>query len=125
MMIPQIFGSMGVVGVLGYGYQLVTRFILVLRKRSAEAITLGLSYFGLFLMSQVNPGEFCPVPYAIIAVLLFVLSELRDEAACGHAEKRSGEHSGSYHGGRAPREIRRSGSSFSGNHYNGSGDYSF
>ncbi len=71
-MIPQIFGSMGLVGVLGYGYQLVTRFILVLRKRSDEAVTLGLSYLGLFLMSQVNPGEFCPLPYALVATLIFL-----------------------------------------------------
>lgn len=86
MMIPQIFGSMGVVGVLGYGYQLVTRFILVLRKRSAEAITLGLSYFGLFLMSQVNPGEFCPLPYALVATLIFVLVE-----SCENAHKKPTE----------------------------------
>lgn len=86
MMIPQIFGSMGVVGVLGYGYQLVTRFILVLRKRSAEAITLGLSYFGLFLMSQVNPGEFCPLPYALVATLIFVLVE-----SCENARKKPTE----------------------------------
>lgn len=86
MMIPQIFGSMGVVGVLGYGCQLVTRFILVLRKRSAEAITLGLSYFGLFLMSQVNPGEFCPLPYALVATLIFVLVE-----SCENARKKPTE----------------------------------
>ena len=86
MMIPQIFGSMGVVGVLGYGYQLVTRFILVLRKRSAVAITLGLSYFGLFLMSQVNPGEFCPLPYALVATLIFVIVE-----SCENAHKKPTE----------------------------------
>lgn len=86
MMIPQIFGSMGVVGVLGYGYQLVARFILVLRKRSAEAITLGLSYLGLFLMSQVNPGEFCPMPYALVATLIFVLVE-----SCENARKKPTE----------------------------------
>ena len=86
MMIPQIFGSMGVVGVLGYGCQLVTRFILVLGKRSAEAITLGLSYFGLFLMSQVNPGEFCPLPYALVATLIFVLVE-----SCENARKKPTE----------------------------------
>ena len=125
MMIPQVVGSLGIVGVVAYCIQLGLRVYTVFRRPSTFKLAMGVSYAGLFLMSQVNPGEFCPVPYAIIAVLLFVMSELRDEAACGHAEKRSGEHSGPYHGGRAPREIRRIGSSFSGNHYNGSGDYSF
>ena len=26
-------------------------------------------------MSQVNPGEFCPVPYALTAVILFLFIE--------------------------------------------------
>ena len=37
--------------------------------------TLLMSYFGLFLMSQVNPGEFCPMPYAAIAMTYFALME--------------------------------------------------
>ena len=89
MMIPQIFGSMGLVGVLGYGYQFVTRFILVLKKRSAEAVTLGLSYLGLFLMSQVNPGEFCPMPYALVATLIFVLVESCENALKKPTEEES------------------------------------
>ena len=30
-------------------------------------------------MSQVNPGEFCPVPYAMLAVTCFVLIESPDD----------------------------------------------
>ena len=37
--------------------------------------------FGILLMSQVNPGEFCPVPFETLTVLLFILQENRlDEA---------------------------------------------
>ncbi len=75
MMIPQIIGSMGICGILGYGIQLAVRIWLTIRKYSAFVITLALSYFGLFMMSQVNPGEFCPIPYGLIAVILFIMIE--------------------------------------------------
>ena len=71
----QIVGSMGLLCIVSYGYQFISRFWIIIKKRSAFVITLGLSYSGLFLMSQVNPGEFCPVPYALVAVLIFVLAE--------------------------------------------------
>ena len=80
MMIPQIVGSMGLLGIVSYGYQFISRFWIIIKKRSAFVITLGLSYSGLFLMSQVNPGEFCPVPYALVAVLIFVLAESCEDA---------------------------------------------
>jgi len=75
MMIPQIYGSMGTVGVLAYGYQLFGRIAIAIRKRSLYVTTLALSYGGLFFMSQVNPGEFCPIPYGLIAVILFIMIE--------------------------------------------------
>ena len=75
MMIPQIYGSMGSVGILAYAYQFFGRVKLALKKRSLFVITLALSYAGLFLMSQVNPGEFCPIPYGLIAVILFIMLE--------------------------------------------------
>lgn len=75
MMIPQIYGSMGTVGILAYGYQLFGRIKLAISKRSLYVTTLALSYSGLFFMSQVNPGEFCPIPYGLIAVILFIMIE--------------------------------------------------
>jgi len=75
MMIPQIYGSMGSVGILAYAYQFFGRVMLTLKKRSLFVITVALSYGGLFLMSQVNPGEFCPIPYGLIAVILFIMIE--------------------------------------------------
>ena len=41
-------------------------------RREEPEITLSLCYLGLFMMSQVNPGEFCPFPYAIIATVIFL-----------------------------------------------------
>lgn len=79
MMIPQIIGSMGIVGILGYLGQFIIRARLVIKNFDMYNATLGLSYLGLFFMSQVNPGEFCPIPYALLAVLLFIFIERRSE----------------------------------------------
>lgn len=75
MMIPQIFASMGLVGVLCYGFCFYTRGRAIIKKLSPMTVALGLSYVGVFLMSQVNPGEFCPIPYQLLAVMIFVIIE--------------------------------------------------
>ncbi len=77
MMISQVVGSMGAVGILCYGFQIWGRFRLSLKKACSWSLILGISYLGIFLMSQVNPGEFCPVPFQTLAVLLFILQERR------------------------------------------------
>lgn len=79
MMPFQIIGSLGIVGVLAYGYQFFVRCCLVFKKPTPSAIALGLSYAGVLLMSMVNPGEFCPIPYELLAVLLFIFLELPNE----------------------------------------------
>ena len=72
MWAPQIWGSLGIVGILCFGYQLFLRLRLAFTRREEPEITLSLCYLGLFMMSQVNPGEFCPFPYAIIATVIFL-----------------------------------------------------
>ena len=79
MMIPQIVGSMGLVGVAAYGFQALGRFKLALKKVCRWSVILGISYLGILLMSQVNPGEFCPLPFELLTVLLFILQEKRLE----------------------------------------------
>ena len=79
MMIPQIIGSMGCVGIVAYTLQFIGRFKLVIQKCSYWSLALGISYLGLFLMSQVNPGEFCPIPFGLLAVILFIFQEMRVE----------------------------------------------
>lgn len=76
MMLPQIWGSMGILGIVAYAFNFYIRGRLILKnRRDIYSMTLALSYLGLFLMSQVNPGEFCPVPYALLAVLIFIFME--------------------------------------------------
>ncbi|MBR4770018.1 MAG: O-antigen ligase family protein [Clostridia bacterium] len=75
MWLPQIWGSLRIVGILCFGYQLFLRVRLAFTRREFPEMTLSLCYAGLLLMSQVNPGEFCPFPYALIATVIFVLIE--------------------------------------------------
>lgn len=80
MMIPQIVAGLGLVGCAGYGYQLFCRVrasLTAIRRGEGRtrgmALALSLSYIGVLLMSQVNPGLFCPIPYALLAVMIFAL----------------------------------------------------
>lgn len=75
MWFAQVIGGLGAVGILAYGYQLVDRIVIFVKNRSLLNFTFLMSYFGLFLMSQVNPGEFCPMPYAALAMTYFALME--------------------------------------------------
>lgn len=75
MWFAQIIGGLGALGIAAYGFQLVDRVRIFLRNRSRLTWAMFLSYIGLFLMSQVNPGEFCPVPYAMLAVTFFAIME--------------------------------------------------
>ncbi len=80
MYFPQIFASMGLVGFFAYLLQILLRSTLIFRRKKGPVrSTLGLSYIGLFLMSQLNPGEFCPFPYAVMAIAVFVMLEQLDE----------------------------------------------
>lgn len=77
-MVGQVVGSLGLLGCLCYGLQLFLRARVLWRNRRADpdaVCCLGFCYLGLLLMTQVNPGEFCPVPYAMIAVWLFLAGE--------------------------------------------------
>lgn len=77
MMVPQVIGGMGLIGVFCYAYQCVGRIRLALTKPGIWSLVLGISYLGVLMMSQVNPGEFCPLPFEFLAVLLFVMQETR------------------------------------------------
>ena len=79
MMLPQIYAGLGCVGILAYGYQAVQRFWMTAKSKSWENWVLYLCFFGLFLMAQVNPGEFVPIPYEVIAVSVFILFEIAEE----------------------------------------------
>jgi len=75
MWFAQVIGGLGIVGILAYCYQLIDRIIIFFKNISLLNFTFLLAYFGLFIMSQVNPGEFCPMPYAALAVTFFIVME--------------------------------------------------
>ena len=82
MMIPQVVGSMGILGIVAYLSQLVLQMratLLPFRKITTEErgarLTLAMSYVGLLLISQVNPGIFCPLPYTLIGTMIFALMD--------------------------------------------------
>ena len=87
MMIPQIVAGLGLVGVLAYAFLFWRRGKAICRNKDALSRALALSYVGLFLMSQVNPGEFCPMPYELIAVMIFLFLEDGEERAAARQAK--------------------------------------
>lgn len=74
-MIAQIVGSLGCVGVIAYMYQFFGRISIILRGMDEYKVILGLSYLGMLMVSMVDPGEFAPVPYEVLTVLIFVVLE--------------------------------------------------
>lgn len=71
----QIAASFGVVGIAAYVYQFIRRNVLLWRRTNLFNITVFLSYISLEMMSLVNPGIFCPLPYLLMVTLFFVAVE--------------------------------------------------
>ena len=80
-LIAQILGSMGLVGVVGYGWLFYDRVRLLWRKRSRTTLAFALSYFAMLLISMTNPGMFCPMPNALLMVAMFVVVERQPDTA--------------------------------------------
>ena len=87
MMIPQIVAGMGLVGIFAYAFLFWRRGVLMVRNADPLSRALALSYIGLLLMSQVNPGEFCPLPYELVAVMIFLFLEENEEHAAKAQQK--------------------------------------
>lgn len=71
----QIIASLGIVGAVAFVFQYVMRLKMLFVRRTVFNMTVFLSYLGFELMSCVNPGEFCPLPYVLIVVEMFVIAE--------------------------------------------------
>lgn len=74
----QILGSMGIVGALAYGYQLVVRIRMLFSRIDYFRMAVALCYLGIFSISMLQPGEFCPMPYELLTVCLFVFLEMTE-----------------------------------------------
>ncbi|MBO4446207.1 MAG: O-antigen ligase family protein [Clostridia bacterium] len=72
--LPQVWGSMGIAGILAYGYRFVSVVRTFAKRTDLFAKTVFLSFIGLELMSLVNPGIFAPA-YLFIITILFVIAE--------------------------------------------------
>ncbi len=79
----QVIGSFGITGVAAFVYQLYKRCRLFLKHTNHFNLTLFFAFLGLTMMSTVNPGEFCPMPYAFLVAYFLVVCE-----KCNAATKR-------------------------------------
>lgn len=89
--LAQIIGSMGLVGLAAYGWMFLTRVRLLWSRRGEKALALALVYLAMLLISLTNPGEFCPLPNALLMVVLFVVAEqlpARNTAAAAQGKER-------------------------------------
>ena len=74
----QVAASFGLVGIGTYLYQFIKRNLLIWKKPTLFNMTIFLSYISLEMMSLVNPGVFCPIPYLLYVTLFMVLVEKCD-----------------------------------------------
>lgn len=77
----QVIGSFGIIGIIAFSYQLYERMKLIFKRITIFNLILFVSYAGLFMMSLVNPGEFSPIPYGMIATLFFVMCDKNNKFA--------------------------------------------
>lgn len=82
--ILQVMGSLGLVGCAAYGYQLFERVRMLWNKRKTDACLLAVPFIGVMMMSQTNPGSFCPLPNALLLVVMFAVAEF-ENSACSKA----------------------------------------
>ena len=69
----QIFASMGAVGGAAYLWQLIARLKLV--RRNAFSLCVLWGFIGFEGYSCVNTGDFTPLPFAVLAVMMFLILE--------------------------------------------------
>jgi hypothetical protein len=74
----QIAASFGVVGIVAFVYQFIRRNMLIWKKATLFNMTIFLSYISLEMMSLVNPGIFCPIPYLLYVTIFMVIVEKCD-----------------------------------------------
>lgn len=73
--VAQIIGSLGLCGVIAYAILVYDRLSILTKRFSARTATFIMGYVGILLMSMTNPGEFCPIPYELLVVIIFALIE--------------------------------------------------
>lgn len=75
----QVAASFGTIGIAAFVYQFIRRNVLLWRKATLFNMTVFISYMSLEMMSLVNPGIFCPLPYLLLVTMFFVIVEKCNE----------------------------------------------
>jgi len=78
--ILQVMASLGLVGCAAYLFQFCQRVRLLWSKRHKDAFIMSIAFAGILLMSQTNPGLFCPLPTAVLLVVMFAVVEFENSA---------------------------------------------
>ncbi|HHX49077.1 MAG TPA: hypothetical protein GX709_01605 [Clostridiales bacterium] len=71
----QIIGSMGMVGILAYGYAFHKKYELLFKVDDKKFSYFILPIIGLHAMSIINPGIMMPLPYAMFEILILAVAE--------------------------------------------------
>lgn len=83
----QVLGSFGLVGILAYGIQFFQRIYITLGKAKIFNFYIFMSLAALELMSLVNPGVMCPLPYGLLLVVICTIAEIANEKNTDESEQ--------------------------------------
>ncbi len=75
----QVIGSFGVIGIICYLSRLAIRTKIIFSRFNFFTAVMACSFLGVLMMSLVNPGEFCPIPYELTITLIFIILEKTPE----------------------------------------------
>lgn len=71
----QVIGSMGLVGLIAYGYQFFVRIKILFTKRCLINMFFAIAFMGYYMYQMVDVCEFVPIPWTLILAQLFVVCE--------------------------------------------------
>ncbi len=73
--IGQIVGSLGLMGIIAYTYQMMLRGYTLIEKRTVFNLFVAFSIMGFAGYSMVNVGYFIPLPMVAVVIQIFILAE--------------------------------------------------
>ena len=71
----QIIASLGVLGLICYGYQYFVRLKCIFSNLKVFNLFLLFSFSGFEAYSMVNVGNFAPLPFVVMIIVLFIISD--------------------------------------------------
>ncbi len=71
----QVIGSMGMVGMLAYGYFFHKKYDMLFQVNNGKFFYFILPIIGLHAMSLINPGVMMPLSYAMFEILILAIAE--------------------------------------------------